>query len=79
MLSNKNTISMNCVKTSNIEINVNTVNWNSRNKIFVLKLIDDNNNEYLLQAYHWGYINCELKSVKNTSTNVRGGAITNNG
>ena len=49
-LSNKNTLSMNYVKTNNIEINVNTVNWNLRNKIFVLKLIDDNNNEYLLQA-----------------------------
>ena len=78
-LSNKNTLSMNYVKTNNIEINVNTVNWNSRNKIFVLKLIDDNNNEYLLQAYHWGYISCELKSIKDTSTNVWSGAISNNG
>ena len=78
-LSNKNTLSMDYVKTNNIEINVNTVNWNLRNKIFALKLMDDNNNEYLLQAYHWGYINCELKNTKDTSINTWAGAITNNG
>ena len=78
-LSNKNTLSMNYIKTNNVEINVNTVNWNLRNKIFVLKLIDDNNNEYLLQAYHWGYISCELKNSRDTSTNMWSGAITNNG
>ena len=37
-LSNKNILSMDYVKTNNIEINVNTVNWNLRNKIFALKL-----------------------------------------
>lgn len=77
-LSNKNILSMNYIKTNNVEINVNTVNWNLRNKIFVLKLIDDNNNEYLLQAYHWGYISCELKNAKDTSTNMWSGAVTNN-
>lgn len=78
-LSSKNNVSMNYVRANAVEINVNTVNWASRNKLFVLGLLGEDGSEYIMQGYHWGYINAYIYSVNDTSTSIAGVQLTNQG
>ena len=77
-LSDKNTISMEYVNSSSIEININTLNWNLRNKLFAVGLLGEDGSEHIMQGYNWGYLNSNIYSVNNINTSIGGGALTNN-
>lgn len=75
-LSNSNVLSMNYINAPSVEINVNTVNWNLRNKIFVLALLGEDGTEYLMQPYCWGYMATYIK-LKSDYSDKASGSLTN--
>ena len=75
-LSNSNVLSMNYINAPSVEINVNTINWNLRNKIFNIALLGEDGTEYLMQAYCWGYIATCIK-LKNDYSDKTSGSLTN--
>ena len=77
-LSNKNTISMEYIDSNSIEINVNTLSWSLRNKLFAIGLLGEDSSEYIMQGYNWGYLNSNIYSANDINTQIGGGALTSN-
>lgn len=54
-LSNPNSlVNMDYVNCKSVEINFNSLNYFFRHNMFILALIDDENNEYILKSLCWG-------------------------
>lgn len=75
-LSNSNILSMDYINASSVEINVNTINWNLRNKIFILALLGEDGTEYLMNSFCWGYIATYIK-LKSDYSDKTSGSLTN--
>lgn len=75
-LSNSNVLSMNYINAPSVEINVNTVNWNLRNKIFTLALLGEDGTEYLMNSFCWGYMATYIK-LKSDYSDKTSGSLTN--
>ena len=76
-LSNNNVLSMNYINAPSVEININTINWKLRNKVFIFASLGEDGTEYLVEGFHWGYINCNIK-LKNDYSTVSSGPLSNN-
>ena len=75
-LSNSNVLSMDYINAPSVEINVNTLNWNLRNKIFILALLGEDGTEYLMNSFCWGYMAYYIK-LKSDYSDVTSDALTN--
>lgn len=75
-LSSSNILSMDYINVPSVEININTVNWNLRNKIFNLALLGEDGTEYLMQTYCWGYIATCIK-LKSDYSDKASSSLTN--
>ena len=60
-LSNPNSlVNMDYINCKSVEINFNSLNYFIRNNMFILAMIDDENNEYILKSFCWGKLVADI-------------------
>ena len=78
-LSKSNSLSMNYIDTTAIEININTLNWTKRSTCFTIEVQNEDGSEYILQGLHWGYIGVYIYDPNDEATSLSSFAATDSG